>query len=181
MGNIVAMRLKGFAQLRNALTSATTQQRNQWKAILGGMAEILRGDLADYPPSTLANQPRGWNTVYSVHTQKPINRWYERGYGTRWVVKSGDVRGKATSETLGRSWVAYIRETGTRGGSKGGYVAMLGTKATYSPYVHDEEQQAEVHKRNNWPTVQGVLQSRQRDLDQFLTQMVRRMYGSLLT
>ena len=49
------------------------------------IAEI-ENKLTPYPPSSEANRPGG-----------PGSRWYERGYGSRWVTMGGQLRGRKTS------------------------------------------------------------------------------------
>jgi len=101
---------------------------------LRASTELLRGDIAEYPPATQANRPPGDG-----------HRWYERGFGTRTVT------GKSypTSEMLGRSWTTSV--TG-----RGPWEGRVGTTASYARPVQDEDEQAEIH-RGRWPTVQGAV------------------------
>lgn len=108
------------------------------KPVIRAAAADLRGRIAQYPPASEANQPKPYP-----------GRWYERGYGTRWARKSGGIGGRQTSQTLGRSWTHRVERSGLRG--------LVGTGATYAPYVQDAEQQASIHKARGWKTVQQVL------------------------
>lgn len=99
------------------------------------IAARLHGVIAPYPPSSEANQARGW-------TRGGRNSWYERGFGAKWVTKNGGVHGKQTSQTLGRSW--QIRATGTG--------AVVGTGASYAPFVQHDGQQAAFHAKRGWIT-----------------------------
>jgi hypothetical protein len=129
----------------------------------------LRADLANYPRRTEANQPRSWGSVFSMSTGKMDNTWYERGRGPRWVRKDGTVRGKDTSEVLGRSWTTEVRGmfTEIRG--------IAGTRASYAPAVQDEDEQAAYHGARGWPTVQGVFRKRFTWLQQYFGRIVQRI------
>lgn len=98
-----------------------------------------KGFIAQYPPSTDANVPFQ-------------RRWYERGYGPKWMRKDGTVNGSHTSEVLGRSWT-----TRTTDGGLGG---IVGTKATYARAVQDRDKQAAFHARRGWRTVQDWVEQR---------------------
>lgn len=95
------------------------------------IAAEIQGKIAPYPRSTSANSPAG-----------PGSRWYERGYGPRWMRKDGGVGGRKTSETLGRRWGITSHRTS----------ATLSNKASYAVYVHGAEKQARFHSRRGWKT-----------------------------
>lgn len=115
-------------------------QALRWiKGLLRAAAEDVKGTVARYPPATEANAPRGWRPGGN-------NRWYERGFGPRWVRKDGSVGGRQTSQTLGRRWTTRVGDTW----------ALIGNAASYAPYVHDADRQAWFHKRRGWPTIQDA-------------------------
>jgi hypothetical protein len=99
-----------------------------------GYLEAFRNELTPYPPSSEANRPNA------------RGRWYERGYGPRWLIKGGGIGGRKTSELLGRSW--SVAPTGTG--------AHLWSRASYSGYVHRDPtssarpKQAAFHGRRGW-------------------------------
>ena len=99
----------------------------------------VKGKIAQYPPSTTANSPGN-----------PTGRWYERGYGPRWLRKrKGGVGGRKTSETLGRKWAIGERA--------GGMQQVIGNNASYAEFVHEEEEQAKIHGARAWKTDEQVL------------------------
>lgn len=142
-----AVQRKLNIDLKPALSAAT-------KAI----ALEIQGEIAPYPPSTIANSP-----------SNPTGRWYERGYGPKWRVKSGAVHGRATSQTLGRRWAVKQRGLG----------AVLGNSATYSPFVHDKNKQARFHGARGWVTdataIENVIRSgaARRIIGQAITRAIR--------
>lgn len=104
------------------------------KAAIRAGALHIKGKINIYPPSTIANNP----------AQK---RWYERGYGSRWMTKYG-VHGRQTSETLGRKWT--IKET------NGGMGAVIGNNVSYASWVHDPQMQTGFHAAHGWKTTEQV-------------------------
>jgi len=123
----VTIRLEGLDDLQRKLGANFSPLM---RAATTGIAADIQKEIAPYPPATLANSP----------TQK---RWYERGYGTKYRRLDGGITGRKTSQALGRSW--GIKSSGSIG-------AELGSRATYSPYVHSDKLQADFHKRRGWKT-----------------------------
>ena len=70
--------------------------------------------------------------------------------------------------TLGKSWTKTV----TRGGRGGGWLAQIGTRLNYAPYVQDEGRQAEVHQ-GRWQTVQSVAKDKQDDVLRFCVRAIR--------
>ena len=94
----------------------------------------IKGKIAKYPPSTIANSPS-------------MPRWYERGYGSKWRTKAG-IRGRKSSENLGRKWtVSY---------ENGGMTGRVGNNVSYGPYVQGPEQQAHAMWVIGWKTTDDV-------------------------
>lgn len=110
------------------------------KAAVNGMkaaAVHVKGKIAEYPPSTEANEV------------KESGSWYERSYGTRWP--GG---GNKTSETLGRKWTTKEQDRGL--------TQVIGNNVSYGPYVQSDEDQAFMHKpgykgRQGWKTDKQVI------------------------
>lgn len=125
----VTISLHGLDAVQRRLTQDLDRpMRGASKAVAAALQNII----APYPRSTAANRPQG-----------PGSRWYERGYGTRWMRVDGSIHGRKTSETLGRRWGIASR------GKSG---AVLGNIASYAPFVHDDEKQAEALKKIGWVT-----------------------------
>ena len=78
--------------------------------------------------------------------------WYERGYGWKYRRKDGRIRGRKTSETLGRRWTIM---------SDGRLRVQLRNLASYSGLVHDSERQIARHAATGWKTDQDI----ERELD----------------
>lgn len=96
-------------------------------------AILIKAKVAKYPAATSANRPNG--------------HWYQRGYGPKWRVKSGEVHGKKTSETLGRKWTTVKR---------GILTWIVGNNVSYGIFVQSEPDQAGFHKRRGWRTIETV-------------------------
>lgn len=117
------------------------------RTALRSSVELLRGDIAEYPPATAANTPLGIN-----------GRWYERGFGTRTTTG----RAYPTSEMLGRSWTTKVSGSGP-------WEGIVGTTASYAQVVKDEGMQARVHQgrhktvqeslKNNTARIFGLIQA----------------------
>lgn len=117
----------------------------------------MKGKVAEYPPATEANDP-----------SKP--RWYVRGWGPKWRVKSGDIHGRHTSETLGRKW-------STRS-SRAGLAWTIGNNVSYGPAVQDEEKQAKFHKERGWKTTAGVVRDEAGRVLQYLQDELKKVLKS---
>ena len=101
------------------------------------IAEVIRDEIAKYPPATIANSP-----------SNPRGRWYQRGYGPRWARRDGSVGGRKTSEQLGQSWTTRQKDMG----------AIVGTKVSYAPFVQAANQQASFHQGRGWVTDRQAVQ-----------------------
>ena len=152
------VRVEGLERLERKLSPQVYES-----AVKGGLMAIraeVQDKLAPYPSSTEANRPAG-----------PGSRWYERGYGPRWMLASGRVVGKKTSETLGRRW--SIRDV------PGRLMVALVNIASYAPFVHSEEKQALFHKRRGWMTDKGAVAYVKRSgvVDKILRDVFRKWMG----
>ena len=97
----------------------------------------LKGVLREYPGSSIANSPKPYP-----------GRWYERGYGTRYVRKSGGIGGRKTSETLGKRWTVKKENNGM--------TVIVGNNASYAKWVQGHNTQARFHKSRGWKTTGDV-------------------------
>ena len=133
----VNVRLEGLEELQRKLgADFRPVMRGATKAI----AAEIQGKIAPYPPATDANSPAR-------------QRWYERGYGSKWRTRGGSIAGRKTSETLGRRWA--ISTYGDIG-------AKLGNAASYAAFVHDDAKQSPFHKRRGWMSDKGAVEIVQR-------------------
>lgn len=158
-------KVQGAKQLERAFTEAPARIMRGLKAMMGGATELLRDALVDYPPETAGNRPRTFKSGAQ-------NIWYERGFGSKWARKDGSVGTAETSEELNRSWTTEAR------GFAAGVRGIVGTKASYAPLVQDQKQQTTTHERHKWPTVQGVLEEKARQIirlfDGAIARIIRR-------
>lgn len=106
------------------------------KAALKAGGVHIKGKIAQYPPSSEANVPNQ-------------RRWYQRGWGSKWMLRDGTVHGRKTSETLGRKWTVQTRDAGL--------TVVVGNNVSYGPYVQDADHQAPFHKARGWKTAQEVV------------------------
>jgi hypothetical protein len=93
----------------------------------------------------IGKQVEGKINITAYPTQPaPVNpdRWYQRGYGSKWRRKDGSVGGRATSEQLGQRWATRAK----------GWGAVVGNPASYAPFVQSQEKQAAIHKATGWVT-----------------------------
>lgn len=145
---MTTIRLEGLDKLKRKLEPG--QYRDALKAGLAGAAEIIRDEVAQYPPATAANRSPGVNG-YS---------WYERGYGTHTITGQS----YPTSQMLGRSWTTKVEPLR----------AIIGNRVSYGPYVQDEEAQAHFHKIRGWKTIQTVAEQKAKDVVEFIESMFRK-------
>lgn len=127
------------------------------------IAAEIQDKIAPYPPAGPGNQPRSW-------LPRGHNSWYQRGSGPKWVVRSGAIHGRNSSETLGRRWSIEARPAG----------AVLGNIASYAPYVHSQDQQSATMARIGWITdktaVETVMSSPV--VNQIITQAIAHAFAS---
>jgi hypothetical protein len=134
-----------------ALKRFPQQVNRMVRQALRGATELLRGDIAEAPRATAANEPPGDGY-----------RWYERGFGTRTVT------GKAypTSERLPASWTTKVI-------GQGPWEGRVGTTVSYAQAVQDKDKQAAVH-RGRWRTVQDSVKDNTRKVINLVLVGIRR-------
>lgn len=123
------------------------------KAGLKAGALHLKGAIAEYPPSSEANQPSQ-------------QRWYERGFGPKWRVRSGAIHSRHSSETLGRKWTVK--------GSNSNLTWRIGNNVSYGIYVQSAERQVWFHKKRGWKTDERVVKDESKTVNEFVAQYVRK-------
>ena len=118
--------------------------------------DVLRTEIAVYPPATDANQPMA-------------RRWYERGFGPRWMLRNGQIRGRRTSETLGRRWTTRV--------TNGGMTGIVGNNASYAPFVQSARQQSRVMARIGWKTDEEAARKQAPKIVQLFKDAIERALG----
>jgi len=151
------IRINGLEKIASKVKDL--QSMRAVKAGLKAAALHVKGKIAKYPPASEANKARGYNQYYGPG-MRALNSWYQRGYGTKWRVKSGAVHGKKTSETLGRKWTTDERD--------GGLTQIVGNNVSYGPFVQSREDQAHFHKARGWLTVEDVAEQEAGKVVEFL-------------
>ena len=131
------IKIEGLSELVKTLDDV--RQLRFVKAALKAAARHIEAKVKKYPPATAANSPAG-----------PGRGWYERGYGSRYMTVLGQVRGRKTSEMLGRSWSTREEDDGL--------TQIIGTPVSYARYVHDIDQQSRFHFHHGWKTIQYIAE-----------------------
>lgn len=150
---MASIEIKGIPQLDKKLESVLPAVRVGIKA----GTEHIKGKVAQYPPATLANQPKSYQSGR-------WNTWYERGWGSKWALAGGGWHGRKSSEALGRKWTIRIENDGLTG--------IVGNNVTYGPYVQDTEKQATALKRIGWKTTGQVADEEKETVTNFIKQQV---------
>jgi hypothetical protein len=99
--------------------------------ILDKATKALAALMAIYPPEGIWNRPPG---------TRGNNRWYERGYGSRWLNHNGKIGGINNSQKLNKSWVA---EHDNNAGA-------VYTSVTYAPFLFDPDQRVSWARGHGW-------------------------------
>lgn len=159
---MTTIELKGLREAIAKLDRATSDA--VVKRILTAGAIHLYGKAKEYPPSTEANQPRGFNSVYSIRSRRAMNTWYQRGYGSKWVRKDGSIGSRQSSEQLQQNWSMRVLSNS----------AVIGNNASYGIYVQDERKQASFHKGRGWRTIQDITEKERDTVLQFAKREVDR-------
>lgn len=129
------IRIVGLREIQRALGADI---KPAIQAATKAIALEVQGTIAPYPESTIANSP-----------SNPKGRWYQRGYGPKWMTKKGEVHGRKTSQTLGRRWSVKQRGIG----------AIVANLASYADVVHSQQKQARFHAARGWVTDKMALEA----------------------
>lgn len=144
--------IQGLRELVSRLDSKKTIDAA--KSALKAGALHLKGKIAIYPESTIANSP-----------SNPTGRWYERGFGPRWTRKTmSGLGGRKTSETLGRKWTTRSENFGM--------TQVVGNNVSYGGYVQreatDEPNQTWFHAAHGWKTDRKVAEEETEKIVKFV-------------
>ena len=154
---MITVRVEGIDRVQRTLGRNITPVL---QSVTMAVATEIHGKIAPYPPASAANMPGG-----------PGSQWYERGYGPRWMTMRGQIRGRRTSQTLGRRW--SVSGWGRIG-------AVVRNIASYSPFVHSHEQRAWFHKRRGWVSDEEAVDKvlRSGAIDRIVDAVIMRHYGA---
>ena len=131
-----------------------------------GAANIIRNDLKTAPRRPTAAEGKA---AFAAMSEKQ-RRWFF------WALKKGKIevpyrRGSSPgSEKLGASWTQKVRR------AMRGIEAIIGSNASYGPWVMDKANQARIHQ-GRWPTVQDVAKRRTNDMQKLLETVLRKAIG----
>ena len=67
--------------------------------------------------------------------------------------------------TLGKSWTQAVKKFG------GSWLAQVGTRLNYAPYVQDMNRQAEIHQ-GRWQTIQSVAADKRDEVFNFVKRAI---------
>lgn len=99
------------------------------------VGKVVKRQLEIYPPPNAGNAPK-------TYQRGRWNTWYERGYGTKWVTSRGEVRGRRTSQNLGKQWTL----------TASGLTATISNSVSYAGWVHKTGKQTGFHAAHGWMT-----------------------------
>lgn len=151
---MATLTIKGIDELRAKL--GALEAGKLLRPVMTAAVERAKSAIAVYPPASEANTPNQ-------------RRWYERGWGSKWMRADGTVGGKKSSEMLGRSWTTSVAQDGRS--------AEVGTKVTYAQYVQDRDFQPAFHKNRGWRTVQDVAEEQGPEIVKMIEDEINRILG----
>jgi len=140
--------IRGNAELKRKL--AKLKDMKQVVPAVAAASLHVKGKIAKYPRSTEANSPMA-------------RAWYQRGWGSKWRVRNGDIHGNQTSEDLGPSW--------TRKLDREGFSITIGNDTSYGPYVQGDKQTG-FHKRHGWKDTDTVVSKEKATVLKFIHKKV---------
>lgn len=121
------------------------------RAGIKASAVHIKGKVAEYPPSTSANDPGQ-------------RQWYERGWGSKWHIRGGGWHGRKSSETLGKKWTVVF-------GNKG-MTARIGNNVSYGKYVQGDDDQAQALKQIGWKTTSDIADEERDTVETFIKSQI---------
>ena len=117
---------------------------------LNKAGEQLKKIMAIYPP------PGIWNRAPGTRGD---NRWYERGYGSRWLTRGGQLGGVNNSQKLDRSWVSEKRDE---------FIQSVFTGVTYAPFLLDPDQRVFWALSHGWVSVDDTVKNFEEEFEKIV-------------
>ncbi len=151
--------IKGLDEAIKKLTDVAKLRKVHAGIRAAGM--YIKGKMAIYPPSTIANSP-----------SNPSGQWYQRGWGVRY--KGGG--GRQTSEALGRKWTSKYNRAKFEG--------KVGNNASYAVFVQGPKKgskglrQAKHMAGIGWKSVDTVAKEEVKRVQEYVFEAVRRSSGA---
>lgn len=129
----LVVKVEGLEELLKRLDKS--RMETVAKRVVSRLAEMIKAEAIPYPPEGPWNRPGG-----------PGSRWYQRHFGPRWMVKSGAIHGRDTSEQMQKRWLVNVKDS---------WRAYIGNTAKYSDYVMGT-QQAAFHAQHGWRKLEDI-------------------------
>ena len=150
----ISVEIKGMPKLRRKILAVLPAL----KAGIKAATVHVEGKINTYPPETIANKAK-------TFTSGGNNRWYERGWGTKWALSAGSWHGYKTSQDLKARWTIAFKNAGLTG--------VVGNNADYAPYVQGPLQgspplQATALKKIGWKSVTTVAEEESETVAKFI-------------
>lgn len=136
--------IRGIPELERKLSPDSID--NMISDFVYTVAKKIKKYTSEYPPLSEANDPAN-----------PRGYWYERGYGWKGRVNN------PVSEQLNERWDISRRNKGV----------IITNSASYSIYVHKEEDQARIHNLRGWRTDKEGIEEVKPQLDNIMTDTLR--------
>lgn len=165
------IQIDGLDELLDALETAAEQAQPMLEQAIARSLAAIQGRVREYPPASEANQPRTTYQTPPPRGRDP-NRWYERGYGTKWITAEGQVRGKKTSRFLGRQWTQRVQTVDI------GVVGVLGNSAPYADEVQGRKQKT-YHARRGWITLDTAIEQSTADIEAAFAEAADQLLAAL--
>jgi len=165
------IQIDGLDELLDALETAAEQAQPLLEQAMARSLAAIQGRVREYPPASEANRPRTTYQTPPLRGRDP-NRWYERGYGTKWITADGKVRGKKVSRFLGRQWTQRVQVVDT------GIVGILGNSTPYADEVQGRSQKA-YHARRGWITLDTAIEQSTADIEAAFAEAADQLLAAL--
>ena len=154
MTDNITTEIQGLDKLITRLSRVASAQ--YMTGTMQAATDIIRHEIMISPPETAANQPGA-------------RRWYERGFGPRWMRRDGSIGGTRTSETLTRKWTTRVED--------GGLTGIVGNNASYAQVVQSARQQSRVMADIGWKTDEEVARKQQPAIVRLFKTAIERALG----
>lgn len=124
-----------LSRLKLVIDNPTSRRRVLIRSVLE-----LKDLAAGYPVAGRWNSNPG---------TKGDGRWYQRGFGSRWMRKDGTTGGKDTSQRLQKNWKTEVQQQDE-------FTASAYTEVTYAPYLLDTDQRVNWAASHGWKSLDEI-------------------------